>query len=68
MKKDVCYFELRRTRQENKEYWQAQRLHNKSEAKKDEATRKFALQNACRKCHAIRSSYEIQNGTCDNCD
>jgi len=29
--------------------------------------RKAALESACRSCHAIRSSYEIQKGTCDNC-
>ena len=34
---------------------------------KDDQTRHQDLRNRCKDCHTIRSAWEIQKGTCNNC-
>ena len=42
--------------------------HSQYDVPLSDKQRKFALENACRKCHAIRSPYEVLHGFCSNCD
>jgi hypothetical protein len=51
-------------REKSKEFWEEQ---NSIEAMIDDKLRKAAFENACPKCHIIRSFREIENCICENC-
>lgn len=55
-------------RMESFEYWKQRRLEEQEEAVLHEMTLQQDLENACRGCHMIRSTFEVIKGTCDNCD
>ena len=42
--------------------------HSQYDVPLSDLQRKYALEHACRKCHAVRSPYEVLNGFCSNCD
>ena len=65
MQNRLTALEYWKERERVKLYWKW-RLYD--EIPLTEPERKIALENTCRKCHAIRSALEIKNGTCDNCD